>query len=60
MVLVVHDAELSELLLDDVVGSDGVHVAGQHDEPTLVDQLMDRLQLPPLSFSFWQTPPRAV
>ena len=39
------DAELSELLLDDVVGSDGCPLAVQLDESTLVNQLADRLQV---------------
>merc|ERR1719378_425801 len=39
------DAELSELLLDDVVGSDGCPLAVQLNESTLVNQLADRLQV---------------
>merc|ERR1719378_1138116 len=39
------DAELSELLLDDVVGSDGCPLAVQLDKSTLVNQLADRLQV---------------
>ena len=45
MTLVTDDAELSELLLDDVVGSDGCPLAVQLDESTLVNQLADRLQV---------------
>ena len=39
------DTELSELLLDDVVGSDGCPLAVQLNESTLVNKLADRLQV---------------
>merc|ERR1719232_1490944 len=44
-VLDADNAELAQLLLDDVVGGDGRPVAVHLNEPTLVDQLAHRLQV---------------